>query len=74
MMPPSLSYIPSVSELLRGLLVLIAGIAGWSMGGIVGIVVGFATDGDLTAAVLGAVVGAVAGIAWMGWHLGKQRT
>ena len=69
-----MAYIPSVSEVLRGLLTLIAGIAGWSLGGIVGIVVGIATDGDLTAAVLGAVVGAVAGIAWMGWQLGKQRT
>lgn len=85
-----MSYIGAVVQLLRLLLLVIAGIFGWVFGGIVGFAAGAIADATLGTGVaspgatvishawgwsiLGGILGGVAGFAWMGWQLGKTNT
>lgn len=84
------AYIGAVAQLLRLLLLVLAGMAGWIAGGIFGFTAGAIADvilGNATASpgatvishawgwsILGGIIGGIAGFAWMGWQLGKTNT
>jgi hypothetical protein len=84
------AYIGPMALLLRGLLILLVGVAGWVLGGLVGVILGAIADAILSGAgggspgeavvshawgwsMLGGVLGFGAGVAWMGWRLGRRR-